>query len=194
MKLVAITGKIGSGKSVVSRIVSAMGFPLYDCDTKAKILMETNSRLIRRLLEAFGNDIYNQSRLNIARLSEIAFSRPESLKILNSIVHEEVRQDILEWKTELQKSYSVGFVETALLQTAQIDTIVDYAWWIEASEEIRRHRVVRFRNFKEEDFYRRNEAQNVERFQDNYVMIKNLPDYPLLPQIEVLISGLLNER
>ena len=194
MKLVAITGKIGSGKSVVSRIVSAMGFPLYDCDTKAKILMETNSRLIRRLLEAFGNDIYNQSRLNRARLSEIAFSSPESLKILNSIVHEEVRQDILEWKTEIQKSYSVGFVETAILQTAQIDTIVDYVWWIEASEEIRQHRVVRFRNFKEEDFYRRNEAQKVERFQDNYVMIKNLPDYPLLPQIEVLISGLLNER
>ncbi|MDD6140315.1 MAG: dephospho-CoA kinase, partial [Bacteroidales bacterium] len=40
MKRIAIVGGIGSGKSVVSRLLSLMGYPVYDCDSNAKRLMD----------------------------------------------------------------------------------------------------------------------------------------------------------
>jgi ABC-type antimicrobial peptide transport system ATPase subunit len=54
----AVTGNIGSGKSVVSRMLSIMGVPVYDCDSRAKALMNSalvllvykpTSKLIRRI-------------------------------------------------------------------------------------------------------------------------------------------------
>ena len=42
-KKIAVTGGIGSGKSVVSRILSLMGIPVYDCDSRAKALMESDT-------------------------------------------------------------------------------------------------------------------------------------------------------
>ena len=54
MKLIAITGGIGSGKSVVSRLVKVMGYEVYDCDSRAKALMTEDSMVRQQLAEAFG--------------------------------------------------------------------------------------------------------------------------------------------
>ena len=41
-RLIAITGGIGSGKSVVSKILTAMGYPVYDCDSRARVIMDSD--------------------------------------------------------------------------------------------------------------------------------------------------------
>ena len=57
MKLIAITGGIGSGKSVVSTILRKLGYAVYDCDSRAKLLMATSADIKRELAEAFGADV-----------------------------------------------------------------------------------------------------------------------------------------
>ena len=47
--LTAITGGIGSGKSIVSKILAAMGYPVYDCDSRAKLLMDQDDQIKKAL-------------------------------------------------------------------------------------------------------------------------------------------------
>ena len=54
MRLIAITGGIGSGKSVVSRLVQVMGYQVYDCDSRARSLMTEDAMVRQLLLDAFG--------------------------------------------------------------------------------------------------------------------------------------------
>ena len=52
----AITGNIGSGKSVVSRMLATMGVPVYDCDSRAKLLMQNDAAIKRALVRMFGEE------------------------------------------------------------------------------------------------------------------------------------------
>ena len=87
MKLIAITGGIGSGKSVVARLVQVMGHEVYDCDSRAKALMTENDEVRHLLIEAFGKETYhNDGTLNRQHLSEVAFGDDKALARLNGIV------------------------------------------------------------------------------------------------------------
>ena len=55
----AVVGGIGSGKSVVSRMLDIMGVPVYDCDSRAKELMVQNPRIINELKRMFGEECYD---------------------------------------------------------------------------------------------------------------------------------------
>ena len=57
MKTVAITGGIGSGKSVVSRLLRVEGYPVYDCDSQAKRIMDNDAEIQRQLHKAFADDV-----------------------------------------------------------------------------------------------------------------------------------------
>ena len=55
----AVTGNMGSGKSVVSRMLEIMGVPVYDCDSRAKSLMQYDKSLVLALKRMFGDECYN---------------------------------------------------------------------------------------------------------------------------------------
>ena len=57
MRRIGITGGIGSGKSVVSRLLRIMGYSVYDTDSEAKRLMESSLEVVQKLSECFGRDI-----------------------------------------------------------------------------------------------------------------------------------------
>lgn len=141
MKLIGITGGIGSGKSVVCKILEAMGYPVYDCDSRAKALMDGSlcikeaiaSRISSKAVNAFG-DIDRQL------LSEIVFSSPMHLKTLNSIVHAAVRDDIELWAQA--QTAPAAFVESAILHTGGLSAMVDDIWLVTAPLETRIDRVI----------------------------------------------------
>ncbi|MBR4038002.1 MAG: dephospho-CoA kinase [Tidjanibacter sp.] len=58
-----ITGGIGSGKSVVCRLLAMLDVPIYDSDSRAKWLMNNSPVLRERLQERFGNDIFGEGGL-----------------------------------------------------------------------------------------------------------------------------------
>lgn len=144
MKLIAITGGIGSGKSVVSRIVNVMGFAVYDCDTRARALMVESEQVRTQLVEAFGSEIYlADGSLNRPQLSARAFGDEKALARLNAIVHPATARDMLHWAAEQAAcGAQTAFVETALLRTAALDRLVDQVWHVTAPASVRIDRVM----------------------------------------------------
>ena len=144
MKLIAITGGIGSGKSVVAHLVQVMGYQVYDCDSRAKALMTENDEVRHQLVEAFGEGTYlADGSLNRQHLSAMAFGNAETLARLNGIVHPATARDMRQWAEALAgKGAEVAFVETALLRTAGLDKLVDEVWHVTAPTDVRITRVM----------------------------------------------------
>ena len=143
MRLIAITGGIGSGKSVVSRVVRVMGYGVYDCDSRAKSLMTQDPMVRQQLMEVFGKEVYlADGSLNRAHLSA-AFTDPSALARLNAIVHPATATDLINWADEqAEAGAEIAFVETALLRTSGLDRVVDDVWHITAPDQVRIDRVI----------------------------------------------------
>ena len=97
MKIVGLTGGIGSGKTTIAKIFSHLGYPVYNSDTEAKNLINTNAELISEIKHYFGDDLYNNKGLNREKMASIVFNNPDKLKQLNSIVHPAVQNDFELW-------------------------------------------------------------------------------------------------
>ena len=164
MKLIAITGGIGSGKSVVARLVQVMGHEVYDCDSRAKALMTENEEVRHLLIEDFGKETYhNDGTLNRQHLSEVAFGDDKALARLNGIVHPATARDMQQWaQRQADNGARVAFVETALLRTAGLDRLVDEVWHVTAPASVRIPRVMARSGLTEQQVCERIAAQSVE--------------------------------
>lgn len=164
MKLIAITGGIGSGKSVVARIVKVMGHHVYDCDSRARQLMERSDDVRREIKDTFGPEAYlDDGTLNREHLSKVAFKDPDYLTRLNAIVHPATARDMQQWAQELeQKGTTAAFVETALLRTAALDRIVDEVWHVTAPISVRVQRVMDRNGLTEQQVLERIASQSIE--------------------------------
>ncbi len=164
MKLIAITGGIGSGKSVVAHLVQVMGHEVYDCDSRAKALMTENEEVRHLLIEAFGKETYhNDGTLNRQHLSEVAFGDDKALARLNGIVHPATARDMQQWaQRQADNGARVAFVETALLRTAGLDRLVDEVWHVTAPASVRVPRVMARSGLTEQQVRERIAAQSVE--------------------------------
>lgn len=130
MLRIGITGGIGSGKSIVSRLFHALGVPIYDADTRARWLMENDAGLRQELTAAFGPDTYDPAgRLNRPALAATVFRNPTLLAQLNALVHPHVGTDFERWATTQQQAgHTYVLKEAALLFEAgsykQLDRII----------------------------------------------------------------------
>lgn len=191
MKLIAITGGIGSGKSVVSRMVHVMGHEVYDCDSRAKSLMIEDPLVRQELMQAFGKETYlDDGSLNRAHLSAAAFTDPTALLRLNAIVHPATATDLIRWADEQAAgSATIAFVETALLRTSGLDRVVDEVWHVTAPEQVRIDRVIARSGLSAAQVKERIEAQrDEETIADGEQVIVNDNASALLPQVMELLS------
>lgn len=139
--LTAITGGIGAGKSVVARIVAALGYDVYDCDSRARALM-AGEEITRELAETFGPGIFTPAgELIRPRLAEIVFNDSAALDRLNAITHSAVRADLDEWAAARADASQI-FVETAILYQSGIDRMVARVWEVTAPTDLRLERVM----------------------------------------------------
>lgn len=113
---VGITGGIGSGKTTVCKMFEELGVPVYYADDRAKYLMQHEHHLIDEIKKNFGNDVYENCKLNRKLLAEKVFNDKVKLDLLNSLVHPAVFRDTERWFEE-QKERKVPYVikEAALL-------------------------------------------------------------------------------
>jgi dephospho-CoA kinase len=127
MKVVGVTGGIGSGKSVVCKAFSVLGIPVYDSDARAKDIMATDIAVIKAISQLLGNDAYSGGILNRAFISKRVFKDPELLLKLNAIVHPAVAHDFNSWASE-QKNVPYVIREAAILfesgASKQTDVII----------------------------------------------------------------------
>ncbi len=114
MLKIGITGGIGAGKSTVSRVISSLGYPVYDSDQRAKWLMSNSDLLKDEIIKLFGKKAFLNNELNRTFISNIVFKKPVLLEELNQLVHPKVASDYNLWVNENKKAALI-FKEAAIL-------------------------------------------------------------------------------
>lgn len=191
--IIAVTGGIGSGKSVICQILKNYGYQIYNCDIKAKTLMD-NSISIKSALsnKLCPSVINNDGSINRKILADIVFNDKDKLNILNEIVHYYVKEDIIKWVNENTSNLSTSklFIETAILYQSGIDKIVDEVWEVSASEETRINRVIKRNGLSRTEVISRIESQVYipSKIHPKTKTIINDSNKPILPQLIPLLE------
>lgn len=157
MKTVGITGGIGSGKSVVCKILKLLNYPIYDTDSKAKILMNTSPVIKSKLTSIIGDCAYIGDKTNPTQISSFIFSSETNLKRLNSIVHPVVCEDFNKWREN--QSSEIVFVESAILYESGLNNMVDEVWCVVADKKERIERVMLRNGLSEQEVISRINSQ-----------------------------------
>ncbi len=188
MRKIGITGGIGSGKSVVTRLLDVLGYPVYDTDYYAKWLMHNSQELRRSLQEEFGEEVYIDGQLNRPKLASIVFADPSKLKKLNSIVHPSVRAHFNQW-AQIQDSDLV-FIESAIMFDAGLDRLLDEVWVVTAPQEERMARVILRDKCTSDQVLARMDNQMTQEamIQRSHREVKNGLKDAVLPQIQAILE------
>ncbi len=191
MKLIVVSGGIGSGKSVVSHILTSMGMHVYDCDSRAKMLMDSDIRIIDSIARDISPEaITPQHTIDRKKLASIVFSDRNALHRLNTLVHASVRDDIRRWVSTLK--CPVAWIETAIASESGIIDMVDEVWHITAPEDTRIQRVMKRNNISRQQVLERINSQQNSIPADTgkpVRLIFNDDIQPVLPQVIALLNG-----
>lgn len=166
MKILGITGGIGSGKSaVLTYLQEAYGAAVSPLDDVARGLQKKGQDCFCRIVEVFGGDILGpDGELDRERLGAAVFSDPGQLAVLNGIVHPQVkqwvRQDIVKKEKEGVRLY---VLESALFPNVEYRDICGEMWYIYAQEKTRRRRLMESRHYTEEKIRQILESQPSEQ-------------------------------
>lgn len=153
MKIIGITGGVGSGKSaVLEHLSSDYQAVVYLADDVARNLQQKGEICYEQIVAHFGQDILAaDGQIDRAALAKIVFTDPSELQVLNRIVHPAVRTFII---NEIEKNRQAGtrylIIEAALLLESKYDEICDEIWYIHTSEEVRRIRLKASRGYDDE--------------------------------------------
>ncbi len=113
MKIIGLTGGMGSGKTTVANFFKELGVPVYIADVAGKNLMNTNVELKAKIISLFGERAYNNELLDRQFIAEKVFNAPDKLQQLNNIVHPAVGLDFENWKNKQKSPYVI--YEAAIL-------------------------------------------------------------------------------
>lgn len=188
---IGITGGIGSGKSVVSRLLQVMGVPVYLSDVEAKRLTATDAHIRSRLVELLGADVYRDGSLNKPLLANYLFSDPEHARIINGIIHPRVKEDFRRWVLQHQ-SHDVVAMESAILVEAGFADEVDKLVMVYAPLQLRVERAMQRDGADRASILRRVSQQmnDEEKKLHAHHILFNDGSRPLIPQVVQLLHAL----
>ncbi|MDN5729183.1 MAG: dephospho-CoA kinase [Corynebacterium casei] len=193
MKIIGLTGGIGSGKSTVAQLFVEEGFPLIDADVIAREVVAAGQPALQELADVFGADILEPSgELNRQLLAQRAFADREATDKLNAITHPRIQQRTQElFDAYREKDVEAVIYDMPLLVDNGLDRAMDWVIVVDVAAEERIRRLVEYRGLEEEDAQRRVKAQIPDGLRlaaadsviDNNAAIDNLK-----PQVDQLIS------
>ena len=186
-----ITGGIGSGKSIVARVFNNLGIPVYNADTAAKRLMESDPALIDSIKKLFGNQAYSGSSLNRAYIAGIVFKDKEKLRLLNELVHPATIRDGEAWMNLQSTPYALK--EAALIFESGAQSQLDIVIGVTAPLHLRIHRVMQRDLISRDEVLKRMENQisdTIKMRLCNYV-INNDDRQLVVPQVLKIHEAIL---
>ena len=148
MKIIGLTGGIGSGKSAVTSYLRRKLYTVYDADEIAREAVLPGEPALKKIAETFGKDVLTEEGLlNRQALASIVFSSDEKIKVLNSIMHKDIDDRIIKYlerhKNHIIKSrgkiktLKTVFLAAPLLFESGLDKLCDEVWLVKADDDIR---------------------------------------------------------
>ncbi|MGI6669593.1 MAG: dephospho-CoA kinase [Acetivibrionales bacterium] len=162
MKIIGVTGGIGSGKSTVSRILKDLGAAVIDADAVAKNVTQAGGTAIEELAGYFGNEIIKENgELDREKLASLAFADAEKLNALNSITHKYISEKIQETVESIKKSgkFAITVIDAPIPVEKGFLDLVDEVWVVVADKDSRIKRVMERSGFSHDEITARIDAQ-----------------------------------
>jgi len=194
----AITGSIGSGKTLFSNYLVKKGYPVIIADDVSKDILADDKDVREQVIKEFGSESFAGGSINKKYLAETVFSDPVKVIKINSILHPRVIEKTDSLLNEYSAKNSLVFVEAALIYEADMEDLFDYVVLITADENVRKQRKVEFDKFSEVDFIKRNQNQipdEEKKKRADFVFVNSGSKEELYNKADLLInilSGLKN--
>jgi len=154
---IGLTGGIGSGKSIMAKIFSILGIPVFYADTAARNVMHEDAVLKQKIKQTFGDAAYENDKLNRKYIADIAFNNPFKLEQLNAIVHPATIAAAQQWMLQQTTPYAIK--EAALFFESGSAEGLDYIIGVYAPQHLRIQRVMQRDNVTREDVLTRMSKQ-----------------------------------
>ena len=145
MKIIGVTGGIGSGKSAVSRTLRDLGTAVVDADVLAKSVTAAGGKAFDELVEYFGKEIVGENgELNRAKLASMAFGDKVKLHALNYITHKHITEKIYDTVEILKNSgkWDIIVIDAPIPVEKGFLDLSDEVWVVSAERETRINRVM----------------------------------------------------
>lgn len=195
MKVIGITGGIGSGKSLVTNILKEKyGAYVLNTDGIAREQMEPGGVCYQDVVDYFGKGILDETgTIDRGKLAAIVFEDKAKLNKLNQLTHPKVLVAVNEAIETMRNKNRVPYlvIETALMIESGYDYVCDEVWYVYTPEEERRRRLKAERNYPDEKIDSIFASQSKEEaFRSRFSkVIENIGDIPMLTkQVEHLLT------
>ncbi len=192
MLKVGLTGGIGSGKSIVSKIFSILGVHVFHSDEVSRELMDHDPEIIKKVSAIFGNDIYRNGVVDRKTISEAVFTDKKALEKLNAVIHPAVQKAFSGW---LEGCINAPYIikESAIIFESGTDRELDYVIMVSAPEALRASRVIERDGTSKEEVVRRmrNQMNDTERATRSDEIIFNDGKQLVIPQVIELHKKLM---
>jgi len=192
-----ITGGIGSGKSVVSRLLNTFQIPVYDSDSISKYLTVSDSSIRSGLVSLLGSEVYDAAgNLNKQLLGSYLFSSDEHAAQVNAIIHPVLKKHFNQWvKEQSDMGHAICCIESAILIDAGFLDVIDKVLVVTAPAEMRINRVIRRDHVSRQTVESRMDRQmsEDERIRLADFVVENDGRHHLIPQVSTIISSLLKK-
>lgn len=162
MRVIAVTGGIGSGKSTLVALYRSLGAQVVDADAVSRALTAPGGQALPALREAFGNTVFRpDGTLDRAALGKVVFGDPQALARLNGVMHPRIIARSLEMLAAARAGGAAATVlEAPLLFETGMDALADTVVCVTAPETVRVRRVCRRDGLTPEEALRRIRSQN----------------------------------
>lgn len=174
MKIIGLTGGIGSGKTTIAKMFEKLGVPVYYADDEAKKLMNTSDRIKEKLIDLFGENAYKNDVLNREFIASIIFNDKTKLNEINSIVHPEVENHFKNWTKNQTSKYVIQ--ENAIIFENSSQNRFDHIITVTAPDDVKIQRVIKRDHTSSEKVLERmhNQLDDEFKIKNSFFVINNI--------------------
>ena len=180
---IAVTGKIGSGKSTVADILKDLGYYVFESDKEVDKLFNNNNtkKRIKKLFWQIKNLINKDGSINKTLLGDYVFSKKDELKNLENLIYPLLNKERKKFINSKQME-KILFFDVPLLFEKNVFSEYNFIIYLHVKEKIQRERVLKRKKMNKDKFEKILEAQNY-----------NLKDYDKFISIKIDTSKDINQ-
>ncbi|MFI3201676.1 MAG: dephospho-CoA kinase [Eubacteriales bacterium] len=190
-KVIGITGGIGAGKSlVIEYLKNTYSYTIIKADEVAHLVKEKGQCCYEPLIALLGEEVLQSNgEINREKMATMIFQDPVLLKKVNELIHPAVKEMILNAIQKETGAYII--IEAALLIEDGYLSYLDELWYIYASEQVRKNRLMKTRGYEQEKIYKIFQTQLAEELykeHSDYVIDNSTTQAALFAQIDDIMK------